>query len=123
MPRHFEVESTLEHETNDVGMEETELVEAGLEEADLDEPFEFEDFAAMGIDPIKPTAARPGSEQKVLMLSARYAAGLPLWHTSDCYDHGPGENQLMGGAPGSTMVEEEVHFDLDEEEEVDGAAD
>jgi hypothetical protein len=30
------------------------------------------------------------------MLSARYAAGLPLWHDRDCYDHGPKERELMG---------------------------
>ncbi len=39
---------------------------------------------------IIPTEAKPGSEDKVKMLSARYAAGVPLWHDSDCYDHGPG---------------------------------
>ncbi len=38
---------------------------------------------------IIPTEAKPGSEDKVKMLSARYAAGVPLWHDSDCYDHGP----------------------------------
>jgi hypothetical protein len=53
--------------------------------------FEDIDFEALGIDPNKPTAAKPGSEEKVLMLAARYAAGIPLWHDSDCYDHGPGE--------------------------------
>ncbi len=39
---------------------------------------------------IIPTEAKPGSEDKVKMLSARYAAGVPLWHDRDCYDHGPG---------------------------------
>lgn len=48
------------------------------EEVDLD-----------GVDPNAATEAKPGSEDKVLMLAARYAAGLPLWHQSDCYDHGP----------------------------------
>jgi hypothetical protein len=48
-----------------------------------------EQFRARGVDPIRPTAAKPGSEAKVLMLAARYAAGLPLWHDRDCYDHGP----------------------------------
>lgn len=47
------------------------------------------EFRARGVDPIRPTAAKPGSEAKVLMLAARYAAGLPLWHDNDCYDHGP----------------------------------
>ena len=120
MPRDFEVNSDLELETDNVGLQDSELDH--LDDANLDEPFEFEDFSAMGIDPIKPTAARPGSEQKVLMLSARYAAGLPLWHNQDCYDHGPGENQLMGGSP-DTAVAEEIHYDLDEDEDVDGAAD
>jgi hypothetical protein len=48
-----------------------------------------EQFRARGVDPVRPTAAKPGSEAKVLMLAARYAAGLPLWHDRDCYDHGP----------------------------------
>lgn len=122
MPRDVEVNEDLELETSNVGLDDSDS--NGSEGDDFDEPFEFEDFAAMGIDPIKPTAARPGSEQKVLMLSARYAAGLPLWHNQDCYDHGPGENQLMGGSQETTAVAEEIHYDLDEdEEEVDGAAD
>ena len=48
-----------------------------------------EQFRARGVDPVRPTTAKPGSEAKVLMLAARYAAGLPLWHDRDCYDHGP----------------------------------
>lgn len=51
--------------------------------------FEDIDFEALGIDPAAPTTAKPGSEEKVLMLAARYAAGLPLWNDNDCYDHGP----------------------------------
>lgn len=85
MPRKFEVDSDL-----DSDLDEYEVVDAD------DGPYEFEDFAAMGINPLKPTPARPGTEEKVLMLSARYAAGVPLWHDSDCYDHGPGESELMG---------------------------
>lgn len=50
---------------------------------------EFE-FEVTGVDPALPTVAKPGSEDKVETLAARYAAGLPLWHDSDCYDHGPG---------------------------------
>ena len=73
---------------------ETEHLEA-VENADAmfeefaDAEFE-EDFRELGINPSSPTPAKPGSNQKVIMLAARYAAGLPLWHTSDCYDHGPG---------------------------------
>ena len=47
------------------------------------------DFANLGIDPEEATVAKPGSEEKVVMLAARYAAGLPLWHNEDCVDHGP----------------------------------
>lgn len=58
--------------------------------------FDIEEFKAMGVNPCKSTKAKPGTEDKVLMLSARYAAGLPLWHDRDCYDHGPKERELMG---------------------------
>ena len=88
MPKEFEGEQDLD---------ELEM-EVGEEYEEIDGPVEYEDFVAMGIDPIRPTEARPGSEQKVLMLSARYAAGLPLWHDSDCYDHGPRESELMGSS-------------------------
>ncbi|MFK7818562.1 MAG: hypothetical protein AB8G99_07580 [Planctomycetaceae bacterium] len=56
---------------------------------DLGEQFE-EEIRALGVNPSEPTGAKPGSEEKVTMLAARYAAGLPLWHNDDCYDHGPG---------------------------------
>ena len=51
--------------------------------------YEDVDFEAMGVNPSDPTKAKPGSEEKVLMLAARYAAGMPLWHNDDCTDHGP----------------------------------
>lgn len=51
------------------------------------------EFRARGVDPVSPTPAKPGSEDKVLMLAARYAAGLPLWHDKDCYDHAPHADQ------------------------------
>ena len=41
------------------------------------------------LKPQTPTEAKPGSEEKVRMLAARYAAGVSLWHNEDCYDHGP----------------------------------
>ena len=63
------------------------LDESGLQ---TEAVFEEIDFDSMGIDPGGPTYAKPGSEEKVLMLAARYAAGVPLWHESDCYDHSPG---------------------------------
>ena len=76
---------------------EYELDEEQLEVSEaVDERYDPEDFTALGIDPVKPTKARPGTEAKVMMLSARYAAGLPLWNTNDCYEHGPRENELMG---------------------------
>jgi len=51
--------------------------------------FEEEEFIALGLTPSGPTPAKPGSMDKVKMLAARYAVGLPLWHDKDCYDHGP----------------------------------
>ena len=71
--------------------------------------FEEEDFLALGVDPARPTDAKPGSEEKVLMLAARYAAGLPLWHTEDRYDHGPGQVETpdFGQAEEFTLEDEE----------------
>jgi hypothetical protein len=94
MSMYFE-DSDLESEYELLGDEDLGL-DSELEE---EQPYEPEDFAAMGIDPEKPTKARPGSEAKVLMLSARYAAGLPLWNCEDCYEHGPRESELRGGTP------------------------
>lgn len=87
----------------------------GLEFDEQGEFLELEDFLSMGIDPTRPTRARPGSEEKVLMLSARYAAGLPLWHDSDCYDHGPRESELMG-LNGFLRMTEEAAVDGDDDE-------
>ena len=63
-------------------------LDADLELPDLEKYPEI-DFEALGIEPDSPTEAKPGSEEKVCMLAARYAAGLPLWHNEDCVDHGP----------------------------------
>ncbi len=82
----------------EIDLEELEDEEFVLEggSSEYDEPIEFEeiDFDSLGIDPKEPTVAKPGSEEKVLILAARYAAGVPLWHDSDCYEHGPGESLL-----------------------------
>ena len=56
--------------------------------ADEEVAHEDIDFDALGIDPTAPTLAKPGTEDKILMLAARYHAGLPLWHDRDCYEHG-----------------------------------
>lgn len=82
---------------------ESELQEEKAETALEDEYgyFSEEEFLAMGIVPGDATDARPGSEEKVMMLAARYAAGLPLWHDDDRYDHAPGMidlSALAGGA-------------------------
>lgn len=82
-----ELESELEFEEGDVVVGNDDEYVVG---------FDDEDFEALGIDPVQPTLARPGSQEKVATLAARYAAGLPLWHEDDCYDHGPGEKDLMG---------------------------
>lgn len=77
-------------------LEEETLFELDEESSEFDDALEFEDidFESLGIDPKEPTLAKPGSEEKVLILAARYAAGVPLWHLSDCYEHGPGELSL-----------------------------
>ena len=57
---------------------------------------EFSDDTVIdGVDPLDATGAKPGSETKVQMLAARYAAGVALWHDSDCYDHGPAGTSVL----------------------------
>ncbi len=41
------------------------------------------------IDPSAPCNALPGSEEKVIMLAARYQAGMPLWNNEDRSDREP----------------------------------
>lgn len=81
MPTPFEVPQGLETEA---GLPLTYLFEAA------DRPFRMEPLDEMGFNPFAKTGAKPGSEDKVQVLAARYAAGLPLWHEEDCVDHGPG---------------------------------
>ncbi len=66
-----------------------------------------EDISMM--DATSPTTAKPGSEDKVRTLAARYAAGIALWHEEDCYDHGPSEafRNGEGGEFGQESGEEE----------------
>ena len=56
---------------------------------DYDRFFENGGVESVGLDPQTSTPSKPGSDDKVMMLAARYAAGLPLWHRKDCYDHAP----------------------------------
>ncbi len=79
----FDAGQAVETVDRDIESDEFEGTDAGVEY------YTEEQFRARGVDPVRPTTAKPGSEAKVLMLAARYAAGLPLWHNSDCYDHGP----------------------------------
>lgn len=74
---------------------------AGIDFEDFLGSAEFDeiDFDKLGIDPQKATEARPGTEDKVLMLAARYAAGLPLWNHEDCYDHAPTSAELRDKQP------------------------
>ena len=78
----LEAESDLE---DDAGFHDDVL--HGSE--DLFDEYAAVDYEASGVNPLSPTKAKPGSEEKVLMLAARYAAGMPLWHNDDCTDHGP----------------------------------
>jgi hypothetical protein len=63
--------------------------ELSIDESEFDPECLTDDFDYSNLDPLSPTGAKPGSEDKVRMLAARYAAGVPLWHEDDCYDHGP----------------------------------
>jgi hypothetical protein len=49
----------------------------------------------MDVDPTQATPARPGSEEKLRMLSARFAAGLALWNTGDRHHQGLNEGELI----------------------------
>ena len=91
--------STFFPET-EAGLESLSEIEGYEFLSDLDAGFE-EELRSLGVDPASPTAAKPGSEEKVMMLAARYAAGLPLWHSDDCYDHGP-------GSVGNLVVDDEI---------------
>ena len=79
----LEADSDLDE---DVGFHDDMLHEGSDEFSD---EYEAVDFEAIGVNPQTPTKAKPGSEEMVLMLAARYAAGMPLWHNDDCTDHGP----------------------------------
>ncbi|MBN69016.1 MULTISPECIES: hypothetical protein [Gimesia] len=91
----YELEDDQSLVSYEDGDYQDEFSEDGYE-PNFDALFGEEEYRQMGINPDEATQAKPGSEQKVLMLAARYAAGLPLWNHSDCYDHGPGENLLQG---------------------------
>ena len=70
----------------------------------------YEDsLVLVGVDPLIPTEAKPGSEEKVRMLAARYAAGIPLWHHGDCYDHGPAPAEFLAN-PEFEAEEEEIEL-------------
>ena len=70
----------------DVKMEDFDLNDEGFS---MLEEYPVSDLEGLNVDPQTSTVAKPGSEEKVCMLAARYAAGLPLWHNEDCVDHGP----------------------------------
>ncbi len=65
------------------GVDESEYI------GDFDVRGDDQHYEDLGVAPLDATEAKPGSVDKVVMLAARYAAGLPLWHDDDCYDHGP----------------------------------
>jgi hypothetical protein len=90
MGLHYDIDE-LDDDTDDVYGAGDDDYGSDYDSEGEEASFEDIDFEALGIDPSQPTSAKPGSEEKVLMLAARYAAGVPLWHDKDCYDHGPGE--------------------------------
>jgi hypothetical protein len=93
----YEVDPDLDSETG---------IKANPFVGDYDDFFDEGEFLALGVNPSHPTEAKPGSEDKVVMLAARYAAGLPLWHDGDCYDHGPNAD-FMGDDDGLQDAEDD----------------
>ena len=87
---------SFDYDVDEIESEELEYEaveeEGGEFTSEFSGAFEEIDFDSLGIDPGEPTTAKPGTEEKVLMVAARYAAGVPLWHDEDCYDHGPGQS-------------------------------
>ena len=84
----------------ELGLESLSEIEGYEFLSDLDAGFE-EELRSLGVDPGSLMVVKSGSEEKVMMLAARYAAGLPLWHSDDCYDHGP-------GSVGNLIVDDEL---------------
>ena len=97
-------------------------VMGGAEYAELRDmpPRTIQDFLAEGMDPTAATEARPGTEDKVRMLAARYEAGLPLWNTADCLDHSPRAgagldlSALAGMSSGDDLDEDEVEKETED---------
>jgi hypothetical protein len=80
----------------------------GTELSYEDEAPEYvDDVNLADVNPWTATGAKPGSEDKVRMLAARYAAGIPLWHNEDCYDHGPAQAAGLLDADGFAIEEED----------------
>lgn len=67
----------------------------------------IEEWDLSSYNPHTATDAKPGSEDKVKMLSARYAAGVPLWDPSDCYDHGPDRLAAALGDDDSVFMDDD----------------
>ncbi len=57
--------------------------EADEDYADSDPDADLAELKQQGVDPTKPSDAQPGSEERILHLAARYAAGQPFWQPGD----------------------------------------
>jgi hypothetical protein len=56
---------------------------ANADYADSDPEADLQDLTKKGVDPSKPSKAKPGSEERILHIAACYAAGKPLWKPGD----------------------------------------
>jgi hypothetical protein len=63
--------------------------------------------AFVALDPETPTIAAPGSMEKVMMLQARYSAGVPLWDERDSYDHSESAAAVLAASSEVVDVVEE----------------
>ncbi|HAA48210.1 MAG TPA: hypothetical protein DCE43_00715 [Planctomycetaceae bacterium] len=71
----------------EMNVTDRDRTQAGRGVESTDGPWIGQPCDLVELDPETPTVAAPGSMEKVMMLQARYAAGVPLWDERDSYDH------------------------------------
>jgi hypothetical protein len=76
----------------------TECKQESLPEREAVETPDKNDFgiAGLALEVTGRARCKPGTEEKVLILSGRYSVGLPLNNPRDLTDHGPREEELNG---------------------------
>ncbi|MEX0650262.1 MAG: hypothetical protein WD200_04620 [Candidatus Andersenbacteria bacterium] len=78
--------------------------------------YTVDDFMALGIDPRLPSAAKPDSEDKLIVIAARYACGLPFRHEDDA-QWGDDEDSVCVDADPCEGEEDDSLYDYEEIDE------